>query len=309
MEVEIDSNLNKSQSAGWLYILLGVSGIGLLYTATQFVGFAKAIGIGVTIYYYYPILLKSEKIKGVISILLGLAFVLVFSNFDPVLCALFLAETVVPIIVFEIARNSSLLKSFNLYFVSLPFLLLSITLFGSDFLKLANLPEAEKITEDLTKVYRQMNISENQINQLISGVKSIYNWVKLLLPSIYFISGLIPAIIAIFLRQRREESIAFNSFRLNDMLLIALLGSIIMSIWSPYRIGYNLFIVLAFLWMIQGLAVLSFHISKRNLARSLLWVFIAFIVIEPLLAAFVFIVGLFDQFFVFRVEKEKKGQE
>ncbi|MBN1232541.1 MAG: DUF2232 domain-containing protein [Candidatus Coatesbacteria bacterium] len=308
MEPETNSNLGKSQSASWLYILLGISGIGLLYTASQFVGFAKAIGIGLTIYYYYPVLLKSEKIKGIVSILLGLLFILIFSNFDPVLCALFLAETVIPIIVFEIARNSAVLKSFNLYFVAIPFLLLSITLFGSDFLKLANFPEAEKLIEDLTKVYRQMNITENQINQLISGVKTIYNWVKLLLPSIYFISSLFPALIAIFLRQRKEESIAFNSFRLNDMLLIALLGSIIMSIWSPYRIGYNLFIVLAFLWMVQGLAVFSFHIRKRNLSRSLLWVFIAFIIIEPLLAAFVFIVGLFDQFFDFRVEKEKKEQ-
>ncbi len=299
----------RIEPARWFYALLGGIIIGLLYTSSQFIGIIKAAAILIICYYYFPMIVSEKRQAALLSIAMSIVSTLFFSNLNPILTGLLLSETVLPIVLFEVFREKDNLKPYAWLILSIPFLLLSSTLFSGDILSLVNLPNQAELNEDLSRFYKQLSIPDSQITLLLSTVKSIYSWVNLLSPAIYFLSVFLPAVLAIYLRLKKEEVISFISFKLPDLLLLPFLIAIITGIWGPFRLGYNLALVFAVLWLLQGIAVIANFIKKKGLSRSFTWIIVAFIIIEPFLALFVFVLGLFDQLMDFRTEKVKEDKD
>ncbi len=167
----------------------------------------------------------------------------------------------------------------------------------------------------IINIYKQMGISDSLINkfkpELIVMLKDMF----LLAPSILVIFSWFSLWLSfIMLKNRIAKDKDNNSFfrddenllnwKASDFLVIGLVIGLVIVIFANglYKfIGYNIIIVLASVFFVQGLTILSFYFKKNNLNKILRFFAYALIFLfsNPFLI-FIVMLGIFDEWFDFR---------
>ncbi len=167
----------------------------------------------------------------------------------------------------------------------------------------------------IINIYKQMGISETLIAkfkpELIIMLKDIF----LLAPSILIIFSWFSLWLCfVVLKNRIPKNDGNNSFfrteenllnwKASDFLIIGLIIGLIIIVFANglYKfIGYNIIIILASVFFIQGLTILSFYFKKNNVNKILRFLAYALILVfsNPFLI-FIIMLGIFDEWFDFR---------
>ncbi len=167
----------------------------------------------------------------------------------------------------------------------------------------------------IINIYKQMGISDALINkfkpQLIVMLKDMF----LLAPSIMVIFLWFSLWFSFIMLKNRITKDKDNSsffrndedllnWKASDFLIIGLLISLVIIIFANglYKfIGYNIIIVLASIFFVQGLTILAFYFKKNNVNKILRFFAYALIFLfsNPFLI-FIVMLGIFDEWFDFR---------
>jgi uncharacterized protein YybS (DUF2232 family) len=111
-------------------------------------------------------------------------------------------------------------------------------------------------------------------------------------------------------RQKMPDSLRFLNYRNRDPLiwLVILSGfSLLVDHPAVESIALNILILVLFMYLIQGLAVVAFFFSKSTVPRFLQPLFYVFLFLQPYLAVAVTACGMFDLWIDFRKPKKKEN--
>ncbi|RZD17824.1 MAG: DUF2232 domain-containing protein [Candidatus Acididesulfobacter diazotrophicus] len=204
--------------------------------------------------------------------------------------------------------------------LSLVFLFLTVYIYYSNIYIFSNLSYylnkyAGIILVKIINIYKQMGISDALINkfkpELIVMLKDMF----LLAPSILVIFLWFSLWISfIILKNRTTKDKDNNNFfrndenllnwKASDFLIVGLVVGLVIIIFANglYKfIGYNIIIVLASVFFVQGLTILAFYFKKNNVNKILRFFAYAIIFLfgNPFLI-FIVMLGIFDEWFDFR---------
>jgi len=164
-------------------------------------------------------------------------------------------------------------------------------------------------------IYKQMGISDTLIAKFKPELIIILKDVFLLAPSILIIFSWFSLWLCfIVLKNRISKDGSNNNFfrtdenllnwKASDFLIIGLIIGLIIIVFAEglYKfIGYNIIIILASVFFIQGLTILSFYFKKNNVNKILRFFAYTLILLfsNPFLI-FIVMLGIFDEWFDFR---------
>jgi hypothetical protein len=166
-------------------------------------------------------------------------------------------------------------------------------------------------------IYRQMGISNALIDKFKPELIIILKDVFLLSPAILIIFSWFSLWLSFVVLKNRilkESNNNKGSFfradenllkwKASDFLIIGLITGLIIIIFANglYKfIGYNIVIILASVFFVQGLTILSFYFKKNNVNKILRFFAYALILLfsNPFLI-FIIMLGIFDEWFDFR---------
>lgn len=175
---------------------------------------------------------------------------------------------------------------------------------------------ADVITRDVVALYQRIGLANLASEKMRPEIKNMARGFILLSPSI-FISLSWMGLLAGFLTARKIFSKSglpgsrqlanhknLSMWKASDYLIIALLIGIIISVFAPGKakfIGYNVILIAVSIYLVQGLAIMSFFLAKLKFklpVRIFSYIFV-FLFANPALI-FVAFTGIFDTWFDFR---------
>lgn len=142
---------------------------------------------------------------------------------------------------------------------------------------------------------------------------------RYLVPSLYVVLSAAMFVASLLVISRTQlagvgsEGLRFRKLRLPDWLLVAFVAGCLSPVLpEPARlIGYNVLVVVTFLYFLQGLAVfraISLRLALGRVGTTIIWGGMALMLINGIVPFLMALTGLFDSFFDFRTPK-KKGED
>ncbi|MGC9064662.1 MAG: DUF2232 domain-containing protein, partial [bacterium] len=164
-------------------------------------------------------------------------------------------------------------------------------------------------------IYKKMGISKEQIDLIQKTWDQLMTFIKQALPSMLFMGGIIISYINYWIAHsilnRLKISIpAPISLTLLKIPPITVSGFLIAFLLvflggkNPtgflYHLGINLEVIFSVLFLLDGLLVVNFWMSKGNLSMAIKVIIFIFIIFQPIFSQIVTWLGLFDVLFNMR---------
>jgi uncharacterized protein YybS (DUF2232 family) len=164
------------------------------------------------------------------------------------------------------------------------------------------------------ETYRQSGLSGQELQALKDGLQLLEKLLVKLYPScIILLFGVMAGINLLLLKKvsgslGRDISFGiFSQYRNPDSLiwLVILAGfTLLTDSVMLTNIALNILVVLYFLYFVQGLAIIVWYATKKNLPRVLQGIFYVVLALQPLLTAVVAVFGLADLWVDIRAQKK-----
>jgi len=164
------------------------------------------------------------------------------------------------------------------------------------------------------ETYRQSGLSGQELQALKDGLQLLEKLLVKLYPScIILLFGVMAGINLLLLKKvsgslGRDISFGiFSQYRNPDSLiwLVILAGFTLLTDGVMLtNIALNILVVLYFLYFVQGLAIIVWYATKKNLPRVLQGIFYVVLALQPLLTAVVAVFGLADLWVDIRAQKK-----
>jgi uncharacterized protein YybS (DUF2232 family) len=286
-----------------------------LVALTPFIGAIVIIFIPLPILYYS---LKSSRVKGFAilapSLAISLIFLLIIHAYANVLLIALLAAAGI-MISESLKRNYSLEKTIS-YAVAAVFCLGAVFVLHQSYYRSVapwQLVEAFIQKQILTsaQVYAQLNIATEQINTIKENVAEVASSITLILPSLFLVT--VSFIVWINLLAGRllfkkwgVPGIDFGDlsfWKAPDKMVWYLIAAGAMVLLSDERtvfIGWNMLVVILFVYLLAGLAIVSFFLKKSPLPTGFRYLIYFLIFAQQIATLLVVAAGLFDLWADFR---------
>lgn len=178
----------------------------------------------------------------------------------------------------------------------------------------------DSILSTQSSLLSEMNLSSNQINEMMDLVAEAVDYTLLIFPVIIIVFSLFSTYInylisSVMLKRLNHKDIkipVFSKFRLpSDIILGVVVIGIGSSIISYYELFYydtiimNILVLGVFIFFLQGLSVIVFLLNKTKISSILKGLIIGFLVLTGELMTIIALIGLADTIFDFR--KIKRG--
>ncbi len=174
----------------------------------------------------------------------------------------------------------------------------------------------ESSVEQAIGIYSKQSLPAEDLAMLTSGIRQAGHLIASVFPALLLVSlGLLAALnLTVLFRfaakrlPQLPQPESFLSFRNPDAAVWILIGagfSMIVPQPDLKRVALNILVVLGFIYLLQGLAVvLAFfqRVSVPSLARVIFWLVLAF---QPYLVLAIAFLGVFDIWGDFRAPKQK----
>lgn len=168
-------------------------------------------------------------------------------------------------------------------------------------------------------LYKKMGIAKEQIDLLQKNWEQIMTFIKQALPSMLFVGGIIISyinyLIAYNILKRLKISIpspiSLSVLRIPPITVAGFLIAFLLTFLGGsnptgflYHLGINLEVIFSVLFLLDGLLVVNFWMSKGNFSLVLKVIIFIFIVFQPIFSQIVTWLGLFDTLFNMRKSSE-----
>jgi len=169
--------------------------------------------------------------------------------------------------------------------------------------------------DSVVRFYSTMGMDSQQLQTLKENFKGMFQILHIMLPGILIMASFFDAFInfsvaGLVLRRLGHKVEGLPPMREWRMPIFSvpmfLSGIAMMLLYRYYQIpvlkylGINIQLVFSLVLMFQGLAVVSFYLSRFNIHKILVIVIFVFILFNPFLSQIAVWVGLFDLLFDFR---------
>ena len=168
-------------------------------------------------------------------------------------------------------------------------------------------------------IYKKIGVSKEQLDLIEKTWNQLMTFIRQALPSMLFVGGIIISYInywvAYSILKRLKVSIpnpvSLTVLRIPPITVTGfLIAFILVSLGSRnptgflYHLGINLEVIFSVLFLLDGLLVVNFWMSKGNLSMAIKIIVFIFIVFQPVLSQIVTWLGLFDTLFNMRRTSE-----
>ncbi len=161
------------------------------------------------------------------------------------------------------------------------------------------------------KLYRNMGVSQENIDLIAKSLDHIQYYLVRMLPSIMAVSTLFAAWVNLLLarsllRAKTQAAVDFgtlNHWQAPEHLVWGVIGcgTLLLVAGSAGRlIGLNGLLVLMTVYLFQGLAIVAFFFEKKHFPRMFRIFLYTLIAVQQMLLLIIIVVGLFDTWFNFR---------
>jgi len=289
----------------------------LAYVTFPLIGLAGGIFTPLPAIYYY---LKRGAVTGVFAFVITLTVLTIMGDVSIPLFYLLQSGLTGIMLPFFYLQGKGAARAIA-YSVGINFLLITVLALAYGFwsgtdLQGVLLKGINSSTEQAVALYAKQGLAPEDLEQFTQAIHQAGALIGKVFPALILVAlGTIAALnMAIILRIRSKrlpdipEPEPLLSFRNPDLLVwVVIAAGFALLVPDPdmSRVGLNVLVVCAFIYFLQGLAVvLTFfkRISVPSLARIIFWVALAF---QPYLVLAIAIFGLFDIWGDFRTPKQK----
>jgi len=177
----------------------------------------------------------------------------------------------------------------------------------------------EESFSTVVNLYQKMGMSKEQIDLLQKNWQQIINFVKQALPSLLLVGGIIISyinyLVAFNILRRLKVSIPnpmpLGSLRFPPITALGFLVAfllVFLGAGNPksllYHLGINLEVIFSILFLLNGLLVVNFWMSKGNFPVVVRTIIFIFLVFQPIFSQVLTWLGLFDSLFNIRKSSE-----
>lgn len=182
-------------------------------------------------------------------------------------------------------------------------------------------PYLVKSIQENVKAYSELGVPADQVNLIRDNAQKIAVFFINILPAL----GIISAALCIWLNLLAARRLFFSqrlsfpdfgdlaAWKAPDKLVwvvIACGGMLLVPNDEVYYLGLNLLLICLFVYLLQGLAIISFFFRKKNIPLFLRTLFYVLLIFQQFLILLVVAVGLFDLWIDFRkFNKTMSGSE
>jgi uncharacterized protein YybS (DUF2232 family) len=300
--------------AGFFRDLAVASLIFFVVALTPFLGAIVIIFIPLPILYY----LKDSRVKGAAilapSLAVSLIFLVIVNAYANVLLISLLAAA--GIMVSEsLRRNYSLEKTIS-YSVAAIFCLAAVfVLHQSYYRSVAPWQLVETYIQKQilysAQVYAKLNIATEQINMIKENITEVASSITLILPSLFLVTVSFIVWINLLAARLLFKKLALPGMDFGDLsfwkapekmvwYLIAAGAMVLLSEERTVFIGWNMLVVILFIYLLAGLAIVSFFLKKSPLPTGFRYLIYFLIFAQQIATLLVVAAGLFDLWADFR---------
>jgi uncharacterized protein YybS (DUF2232 family) len=267
------------------------------------------------IIFYYSKLGRRLGLLLVLATLAIAAFVMMElgqGEFAPLICLLgFLGVTIAEVLRRKLSIERAILIS--LAVMSIPVLLLiAFSVFRTGEVPWQRIePYLVQTILENAKLYAEMGVPAEQINLIRDNARQIATLFINILPALSLVSMALCiwlnllAAKAIFYRQRLyfPDFGDLAKWKAPEKLVWMVIGSggvLLIPDVGVYYVGLNLLLLCLFVYLLQGLAIVSYFFRSRNIPIILRSIFYALLIFQQIIILLVIALGLFDLWLDFR---------
>lgn len=286
-----------------------------LVALTPVVGAIVIIFIPLPILYYY---MKNGRVKGlaIMAPSLGISFIFlsIIDAYTNVLLISMLAAT--GIMISEcLKRNFPLEKTVSysvaaIFCAGAMFVLHQSYYWGVAPWQLVETYIQKQIVYSF-KVYAGLNIAAEQINTIKENLPEVVSSITLILPSLFLVTVSFIVWINLLAARLLFKKLALPGMDFGDLsswkapekmvwYLIAAGAMVLLSDGGTVMIGWNMLVVIMFVYLLAGLAIVSFFLKKSPLSTGFRYLIYFLIFAQQIATLLVVAAGLFDLWADFR---------
>jgi uncharacterized protein YybS (DUF2232 family) len=300
---------------GFFRDLAVASLIFFLVALTPFLGAIVIIFIPLPILYYY---LKDSRVKGAAilapSLAISLIFLTIINAYANVLLITLLAAA--GIMISESLRRKYSLEKTISYSVAAIFCLGAVFVIHQSYYRSVapwQLVETfiQKQILYSAQVYAQLNIATEQINMIKENVTEIASSITLILPSLFLVTVSFIVWVNLLAGRLLFKKLGVPGIDFGDLsfwkapdkmvwYLIAAGAMVLLSDERTTFIGWNMLVVILFVYLLAGLAIVSFFLKKSPLPTGFRYLIYFLIFAQQIATLLVVAAGLFDLWADFR---------
>lgn len=300
--------------AGFFRDLAVASLIFFVVALTPFLGAIVIIFIPLPILYY----LKDSRVKGAAilapSLAVSLIFLVIVNAYANVLLISLLAAAGV-MVSESLRRNYSLEKTIS-YSVAAIFCLAALFVLHQSYYRgVAPWQLVETYIQKQilysAQVYAKLNIATEQINMIKENITEVASSITLILPSLFLVTVSFIVWINLLAARLLFKKLALPGMDFGDLsfwkapekmvwYLIAAGAMVLLSEERTVFIGWNMLVVILFVYLLAGLAIVSFFLKKSPLPTGFRYLIYFLIFAQQIATLLVVAAGLFDLWADFR---------
>ena len=285
-----------------------------LVALTPFLGAIVIIFIPLPVLYY----LKDSRVKGAAilapSLALSLIFLAFVNAYANVLLIALLAATGV-MVSESLRRNYSLEKTISSTVAAI-FCLVAVAIIHQSYYRdVAPWQLVETYIQKQilysAQVYAKLNIATEQINMIKENVTEVANSITLILPSLFLVTVSFIVWINLLAARFLFKKLALPGMDFGDLsfwkapdkmvwYLIAAGAMVLLSDERTVFVGWNMLVVMMFVYLLAGLAIVSFFLKKSPLPTGFRYLIYFLIFAQQIVTLLVVAAGLFDLWADFR---------